>query len=133
LTNNAQNVRFTLLWRNELLDLIAEENHTDFIVIGYRRKGKDCAYFSNNRLFKLLYRAEIIACRYIYHEDNSKLAFFFKNFDVRCTQACSNIPVNGAHFVAHTVFTHFAKRHSASLESRVVLARKNLIGQSLRL
>lgn len=123
----------TLLRRNELLHLIAEEYHANFIVVLDGRESESGGNFGDKLTLYLSDCAKITASAHIDEKHDGQLTLLFINLDIWFIVASGDIPVNIAHIIARLIFPDFGKHHAAALESGMVLSGKNIVGETTRL
>ena len=119
-----------LLRRDEFLNLIGEEDDADLVVVLNGREGERGGNLGEHLTFRLVDGTEVETSRHIDHEDDGQLALLLKHLDERTSETCSDVPVNVAHVVAELVFADLRESHSSSLECRVVLSSKDIVGES---
>ena len=116
------------LRRNEFLYPVREKDNPNFIVVLYSRKSQRCSYFRHHILFHLLHRTEFQTTGNIHQQHNGQLALFFEHLHVRLIEASGHIPVNVAYVIAKLIFAHLGKCHTPTLESRMILTGKDIVG-----
>ena len=114
------------LRRNEFLYPVREKDNPDFIVVLYSRKSQRCSYFRHHILFHLLHRTEFQTTGNIHQQHNGQLALFFEHLHVWADVTCGHVPVNITDIVSVLILAHFAERHTAPFERRMVLPSKNI-------
>ena len=120
----------SFLGRNKLLYPIRKKDDSDFIVVLNGRESKRCCDLGHHILFHLFNRTKLQTAGNIHHQHDRQLALFLINLHIRFIETRSHIPVNVANIIAELIFTDFRESHSPTFEGRVILACKNIIGQS---
>ena len=128
--NDIQDMFATFLRRNELLNLVREENDADFIVVLNGRESKRGSNLSHHIALELLHGTEVETSADIDQKHNRQLSFLLEDLDIRLAKASSHVPFNVANIVAILVLAHFGEGHTAPFEGRVVLARKDVAAQA---
>ena len=118
---------------NIFLYLVGEEDDADLVVILDGTEGEGSGNLRHHVALGLHLGTEVERTADIYHEHHGELAFLLKNLDVRAVEAGSDVPVDVAYVIAELVLPHLTERHTASLESRVVLSGKDIRTQATRL
>ena len=131
--DDAEDMAAALLRRYELLDAVAEKNHTHLVVVLNGTESDGGGHLGHQFLLELVMGAETVGAAHVDQQHYRQLAFFFEHLHIRVVEPCRHIPVNAADIVAILVLTHLAESHAAALEGTVVLARKQLPRQPARL
>ena len=122
-----QQVTASLLRRDELLDLLAEKESSDLVVVDDRRKRKHSGNLGKHVLPARAYGSEKPRAADIDQKHDGQFPLLFEDLHIRRTHARSDIPVHVAHIIAILVLAHFTEGHTAALEGRMVLTRKDLV------
>ena len=130
LAYDIENVLAALLRRDILLYAVREEYDTYLVVVLYGTESYRCGYLSHHVFLELTGGAEVERARHVDEQHHRELALLLKHLHVGPVEARSDVPVDVAHIVAELVFPHFRERHSAPLESRVILAGKDILTQT---
>ena len=112
---------------------VGEKDNADFIIVLYSRKCQCSCNLRHHILFHLLHRTEFQTTGNIHQQHNGQFTLFFEHLDIRLVEACGHVPVNVAYIVAKLIFAYFGECHTSTLESRMILACKDIVGQSARL
>ena len=118
--------------RDELLHLVGEEEHTHLVVVEY---GAVCEYGSDfgYALALVLHPGtEQAGAAHVHEQHHGEFPFLLEHLHIRGTQTGSDVPVHRAHVVSPLVLAHLAECHTTPLEGRMVLTRKDLVGESFR-
>ena len=118
------------LRRDELLDLVAEEQGTDLVVVYDRRKRKHSRYFRKHVLPARTDGTEQTRTADIDQKHDGQFPLLLEDLHIRRTHARSDIPVHVAHIVSILILTHLAEGHTTALEGRMVFTGEYLMRQS---
>ena len=122
-----------LLGRNILLNLVGEEDNANLVVVLYGTERQCGCNLSHHVALSLTLSAKVERTAHIDEQHHCEFALLLKHLDVWAVESCRDIPVDVPDVVAKLIFAHLAKRHSPSLEGRVVLSGKDIRAQSSRL
>ena len=123
----------SLLGRNKLLNPVRKEDDTNLVIILNGRECQCSGNFRHHILLHLLYRTELQTTGNIYQQHHCQFALLLKHLDVRLVEAGGHIPVNVAYVIAKLILAHLGECHTSTLEGRVILPGKDIVGQSARL
>ena len=132
-TDNIQDVLASFLGRDEFLNPVGKENHTNLIVVLDGRKSKRSGNFRHHILLQLLDGTEIQTVGHVHQQHDRQFTFLLKDFHEWFVEASGHIPVYIAHVVPKLIFADFGERHTPTLEGRMILAGKNIARKSPRL
>ena len=130
--DDVEDMFLSLLGRNELLNPVRKEHDTNLIIVLNGRKSKRGSNLCLHLLLHLPHRTKIEAGRNIHHEHHRHFAFFLEHLDVGFAHAGRHVPVNVAHIIAILILAHLRESHTPPLEGRMVLASKEVAGESAR-
>ena len=130
LADDEQDVAATLLRRDEFLNLVGEEYHTNLVVVLNCRKCQCGGNLGNHLALVYAHCAEVAAARYIDKQHDGQLTLLLVDFHIGMVVACGDVPVDVADVVAILIFAHLRECHATPLEGRVVFAREYVLGQS---
>ena len=133
LADDGQHMLLALLWRDVFLYPVAEEHHTYLIVVLNTAECECRCDLGDLFLLGLRCGAKLAASAHIDQEHDRHLALFLKDLDMRLVLASRHVPVNIAHIVAILIFTYFGKRHTMTLECRLIASCEDVGTQSTRL
>ena len=117
---------------NELLYAVGEQDRAHLVVVAHGAERKDSRQLCEEVHLGALLGAALHRGTDVDEQEHRQFALLFEDFHVRNASARSDVPVDGAHFVAGLVFPVLGKGHAASLECTAVFSRKNAIAQFAR-
>ena len=128
--NNIKNMFTTFFRRYKFLYSIREKNNTYLIIVLNGRECQCCSNLGHHILFHLLNSTKLQTTGNIYHQHHCQFTFFLKHLNIRFVETRRYVPVDVANIITKLIFTHFGKCHTPTLESRMILACKNIVRQS---
>ena len=131
--DDIEDVLAAFLGRDELLNLVGEEDYADLVVVLNGREGERGRNLGHHVTLELLDGTEVETATDVNQQHNRQLAFLLEDLDVRLSKASRHVPLDVANIVAVLVLAHFGESHAAPLEGRVVLARKDVAAQATSL
>ena len=131
--DDIEDVLAAFLGWNELLDLVGEEDDADLVVVLNGREGERGRNLGHHVALELLDGPEVETAADVNQQHNRQLAFLLEDLDVRLSKASRHVPFDVANIVAVLVLAHLGESHAATLEGRVVLARKDVAAQATSL
>ena len=123
----------SFLGRDKLLDLVREEHHADLVVVLDSRKGQCRRDLRNDFFLHYIHGTKVPTSRHVDQQHHRQLPFFFEHLHIRADIAGGHVPVYIADIVSVLILAHFAKRHTAPFERRMVLSGKYIAGQAASL
>ena len=133
LPDDVEEVAATLFRGDELFHPVAEKQGADLVVVQDRGEGEDGGDFRNLFPLGLPGGAEQAGTADVDQQDDSQLALFLEDLDIRRAHACGDVPVHVADIVTILVLTDFAESHTPALEGRMVLSGEDLVRERLGL
>ena len=130
LTDDMEQMASSFLRRNELLDLVAEEQGTDLVIVYDGGERQHCSNLRKHVLPAGTHRTEKPRTADIHKKHHGQFPLLFKDLHIRRTEARSDVPVHIAHIIAILVLAHLAECHTTALEGRMVLTGEYLMRQS---
>ena len=112
---------------------VGEEDDAYLIIILYGGEGKRGGNLRHHVLLHLAHGAELQASRDIHEQHHRQLALLLEHLHVGLVEAGGHVPVYVAYVVAKLILAHLGEGHAPALEGRMILARKDVVGQSARL
>src|SRR5690606_24762547 len=130
LTDDPQYMAFSLFGRDIEFHGIGEEDKPHLIVVLQCGKGKGGGDFGDDLLFELPEGAEEFRSTHVHHQHHGQSPFFLANFYEGLVVPGRDVPVYAAHIVPELVLPDLAEGHSPTLEGRVVLPPKDMVGKT---
>ena len=130
LADDAQHVAAALARRDELLDLVGEQDQAHLVVVADGGEGEHRGDLGRQLALGLRARAEQARAAHVHHQHQRQLAFLDELLDERMVHPRGDVPVNRAHLVAGLVFAHLVEVHPLALEDAVVLAGERLASRA---
>ena len=121
---------FALLGRDEVLDMIAEEDDAYLIIVLNGGESQSGCHLGYEVFLESASGAELTRPRDVDEQDNGVFSLLFKDFDEGLVHASGDVPIDVADVVAELIFTHFAESHASTFEGRVILTSKDVIGET---
>ena len=128
-----QQLRTAFARRNELLDLVAEQQTADLVVVEHGGKSQSGGNLRSLRALGPALGPEKARAADVHGKYHGQFPLLLEYLDIRGAHASGHIPVHASHVVAIAVLTHLAECHSPSLEGRMVFSGENLVRQGLGL
>ena len=129
LADDAQHVPAAFARRDELLDLVGEQDQPDLVVVADGGEGQHRGDLGRQLALGLRVRAEQARAADVHHQHQRQLAFLDELLDERMVHPRGDVPVDRADLVAGLVFAHLVEVHPLALEDAVVLAGQRLAHQ----
>ena len=130
--DDAQDVGAPLVRRDELLDLVAEEEQADLVAVADGGEGEDAGDLGGQFALALVARAEFAGGADVDGEHDGQFPLLAQLLDEGCAGAGRDVPVDQPDFVAGTVFADLVEVHAAALEDGVVFARERFGDEAAR-
>ena len=111
-----------LLWRNEELHAVTEEEQADLVVVVNRTEGQDRSHLGGHLALTLPDASEVAGGTDIEHDHHRHLPLLGELLDVGLPCAGRDVPVDRADLVARRVGPDLFEVHPAPLEDALVLA-----------
>ena len=127
---DVQNVLPALLWGDEFLYLVREEDDAYLVVVLYCREGQSGSYFGQHITFHLLLCAEVETSAHIHQQHDGQFSLLFEDLDIRLVEARGHVPFYVAYVIAVLIFPYLRECHAASLERRMVFSGKDIVAQA---
>ena len=119
--------------RDELLQLVREEEQGDAVVIAHRRDRQERAHVRRELPLALPDGAEPRRGRHVHGEVHVQRTLLPVLLDVRDAHAGGDVPVDAADVVAGLVLAHLLEVETRPLEHAAVGAEQELVGEHARL
>ena len=126
-----EQMRTTLLGRNEFLHLIREKESSHLVIVQNGAVAQNSRNLGYPLPFRSFTSTEKSASGHIHKQNHSQFTLLFEHFHVRLAKAGGNVPIHRTHVVSPLILPNLAKGHTPTLEGRVILSRKDLMRESL--
>jgi len=131
--NDVKDMLASFLGRYELLDAVGEEDDADLVVVLNGAEGQRGSDLGLHIALCLHDGTEIKAAADIHQEHDREFALLLEDLDIRLVEASGHIPLDVPDVVAILIFSHLAEGHTATLEGRMVFARKDVVRKAASL
>src|SRR5690606_12243859 len=118
--DQAQHVPPPLLGRDEVLDVVREDEQPDAIVVPDGRQREHGGDLRGQLGLEAAPRAELLRAREVHDEQDRELPLLDVLLDIRMAHPGRDVPIDGADVVALLVRPHLAELHPPAAEDREV-------------
>ena len=130
LADQAQGVQAAFFWRDVKLDIIAEKQEPDLVVVVDRAEGQDRGHLGGQLALAQLHAPECPRRAHIHHQHDRELPLLRELFHIRRIHPGGHVPVDRTDLIARGIFPNLLEIHPAAFENTVVLAGEPGIHQA---